>query len=98
MTDAPYIYPAHAGINPGLPDCLDMVDDLPRTRGDKPEPFLITGTLASSTPRMRGWFIICFFPFTCYTEYVHIEMKEEKTMSPSEASATKIPATSIDRH
>ena len=92
------IYPAHAGIN--LRPCTSsrLMPHLTRTRGDKLEPFLITGTLASSTPRMRGWFIICFFPFTCYTEYVHIEMKEEKTMSPSEASATKIPATSIDRH
>ena len=54
MTDAPYIYPAHAGINPGLPDCLDMVDDLPRTRGDKPKTLYQFTIDAASTPYARG--------------------------------------------
>ena len=54
MTDAPYIYPAHAGINPGLPDCLDMVDDLPRTRGDKPGAELAVEVAKASTSHTRG--------------------------------------------
>lgn len=48
------IYPAHAGINREPVEVRFERDDLPRTRGDKPNEITESITFDKSTPHTRG--------------------------------------------
>ena len=48
------IYPAHAGINLWRINIENDADNLPRTRGDKPDEHKFDGDGDESTPHTRG--------------------------------------------
>ena len=48
------IYPAHAGINRNGRVYARVIDDLPRTRGDKPSEAVMAMGEDASTPHTRG--------------------------------------------
>ena len=48
-------FPAHAGMDPHLPDGGDHPGRLPRTRGDGPDTPLPRASRRSASPHTRGW-------------------------------------------
>ena len=48
-------FPAHAGMDPGLPDGLTYTAGLPRTRGDGPSAVGGVASGQSASPHTRGW-------------------------------------------